>query len=123
MSGCACVYVLLVSRWLSLPLSLSLHSVCLFSRTTLAAETALVQNRAPVVGSRSTTVPQSLRVMYRESQHYLSLIRFPTFGGHMRIRQIRLSSYPLSDLLTPKVRVRTRYHDRVSHAKGLGFRV
>ena len=28
-----------------------------------------------------TPSPQSLRVMYRESQHYLALIRFPTLWG------------------------------------------
>ena len=27
-----------------------------------------------------TQQPQSLRVTYRESQHYLALIRFPTLG-------------------------------------------
>ena len=38
-----------------------------------------VQNdysRCPKVGN--PTSPQSLRVMYRESQHYLALILFPT---------------------------------------------
>ena len=28
-----------------------------------------------------TPEPQSLRVMYRESQHYLAFIRFPTLWG------------------------------------------
>ena len=40
-----------------------------------------------------TQKPQSLRVMYRESQHYLSLIRFATFGGLLqRFRSVELRS-------------------------------
>ena len=30
-----------------------------------------------------TQLPQSLRVMYRKSQHYLALIRFPTLWGSL----------------------------------------
>ena len=41
------------------------------------------QSEAPTVEAQKleTSQPRSLRVMYKESQHYLALIRFPTLWG------------------------------------------
>ena len=48
-----------------------------------------------------TQQPQSLRVMYRESQHYLALIRFPTLWGLLYRILSKIVTY-IATILNPK---------------------